>query len=913
LFYNPLEIMALTIGTQLGSHEITGLLGKGGMGEVYRGRDLKLKREVAIKILPDEFSRNSDRVSRFQREAEVLASLNHPNIGAIYDLQEANDTTFLVLELVEGETLAERIQRGPIRVEEALEIGKHICEALEAAHEKGVIHRDLKPANVKITADGRVKVLDFGLAKAMSGANASPVGRSHQVMETAPASTTLSNSPTLTLGATQNGVILGTAAYMSPEQAKGLEVDPRSDMFSFGSVLYEMLTGRTAFQGDSVADVLASVLAREPDLTQLSPNLNPRLRELLERCFQKNPKRRWQAAGDLRIELEIAGKTPFVSTAATTPVTSPQLSFSKVVAALMMTATVVGALAAFTAWKLKLVTPGAVARFSIVLPDDQSFTRLRSQLEAISPDGKMIAYVANRQLYMRKLAELSPTPIRGTEGDVGTPFFSPDGQWLGFYSFRDSSIKKITVTGGSTVTLCAACAPTLAYGVSWENKTIVFCRGGLEILGIADTGGQPEVWVKAGNNELVSGPQVLPGGDVLMFSLNKVTGENWDKADIVTFSRKTKQRKVIIRGGSGARYVASGHILYMVGTTLWAVPFDLQNLKTTGDPVPVQDGVMRSTAGYGPADFDVSQTGTLMYVPSSSALAGEPGRRAIFIADRKGNANPVPGLPPMTYANPRVSPDGKNLAVELIDDGSIFVYDLSGKSQLRSLTFEHVNTQPVWSPDGRRIAYRSNRPGLLAVFVQNFDGTGAAERVMTSFAGLTLFAWSPDNKLVFGRDNLLWTAALTGEQKPAPLLKETAYAYSPSFSPSGRWVAYTSALALNRTHVFVQELPDGNKYQVSREPGQAPAWSPDGKELFYYQTDTSKLVAVHIQTQPFFSASEPSVLPIDLFQIGGRQYDMLPDGRFVIMRSVDTGARPTQQIQVVTNWFEELKQRVPVR
>jgi serine/threonine-protein kinase len=885
--------MALTIGTQLGSHEIIGLLGKGGMGEVYRGRDLRLKREVAIKILPDEFSRDADRVSRFQREAEVLASLNHPNIAAIYDLQEANDTRFLVLELVEGETLEERIQRGPIPVDEALDIGGHICEALEAAHERGIIHRDLKPANVKITPDGKVKVLDFGLAKAI---------------ENLPSSPTLSNSPTM-LSATIGGVIVGTAAYMSPEQAKGLNVDARSDSFSFGSVLYEMLTGRPAFQGDAVADVLASVLAREPDLTQLPPNLNPRLRELLERCFQKNPKRRWQAVGDLRTELEIARKTPFVSTAATTPATSPQLSFSKVVAALMMTAIVVGALAALTTWKLKFVTPGAVARFSIVLPDDQSFTRLRSQLGAISPDGKMIAYVANRQLYMRKLAELSPTPIRGTEGDVGTPFFSPDGQWLGFYSFRDSSIKKIPVTGGSAVTLCAACATTLAQGVSWENNTIAFGRGGLEILGIADAGGQPEVWVKAENNELVSGPQVLPGGDVLMFSLNKAAGESWDKADIVTFSRKTKERKVIIHGGSGARYVASGHILYMVGTTLYAVPFDLQNLKTTGDPVPVQDGVMHAILAYGPADFDVSQTGTLMYVPSSSALAGEPGRRTIFIADRKGNANPVPGLPPATYANPRVSPDGKNLAVEVIDDGSISVYDLSGKSQLRSLTFEGVNTQPVWSPDGRRIAYRFNRAALASVFVQNFDGTGAAERVMTNVVGLNLFAWSPDDKLVFGRDNLLWAAALTGEQKPAPLLKETAYA--PSFSPVGRWVAYTRALAENRLHVFVQQLPDGPKYPVSREPGQAPAWSPDGKELFYYQTDTSKLVAVHIQTQPF-SASEPSVLPIDLFETGGRQWDVLPDGRFVIMRSADTGARPTQQIQVVTNWFEELKQRVRV-
>jgi eukaryotic-like serine/threonine-protein kinase len=383
--------VALTIGTQLGSHEITALLGKGGMGEVYRARDTKLKRDVAIKILPDEFSRDPARISRLQREAEVLASLNHPNIAAIYDLEEAGETRFLVLELVEGETLAERIQHGPIPVEEALDIARHICEALEAAHEKGVIHRDLKPANVKITSEGRVKVLDFGLAKAL---------------ETMPATSTLSNSPTLTIGATEAGVILGTAAYMSPEQAKGFQADTRSDVFAFGSVFFEMLTGRQAFQGDTVAEVLASVLVREPDFALVPANLNPRIQELLRRCLQKNPKRRWQAAGDMRAEIETIATAPH-ETFQISPI-KPQPSWRHTVTVIVTA--IVFTFVGVALGRLNRPQPAAMVRFPLVLPEGQTFSGSYKEGLAISRDGTRLVYrtsAANSQLFLRNMSDMA--------------------------------------------------------------------------------------------------------------------------------------------------------------------------------------------------------------------------------------------------------------------------------------------------------------------------------------------------------------------------------------------------------------------------------------------------------------------------------------------------------------------------
>jgi serine/threonine-protein kinase len=452
--------MALTIGSQLGSHEIIALLGKGGMGEVYRARDLKLKREVAIKILPEEFSRDADRVSRFQREAEVLASLNHPNIAAIYDLQEANETRFLVLELVDGETLAERIRRAPMPVEEVLDVAMRISEALEAAHEKGIVHRDLKPANVKVTAEGKVKVLDFGLAKAL---------------ENAPTNPGLSNSPTLSLAATKAGVILGTAAYMSPEQAKGVEADLRSDVFSFGCVLYEMLCRRQAFQGESVSEILAAVLIRDADFNALPPDLSPRIPDLLRRCLEKNPRNRWHAVADLRAELESIAKSPRVASTLTA-ISAPRRSLLRRALPSLAIAAILSAASGLFVWKLKPSHPGPVIRFAISLPDEQVFGGVARQFLAISPDGTKLAYIANNQLFLRHMGEMEARPITASI-NLNSPFFSPDSQWLGFYSIPESAIKKVAITGGLPTTVTKAGPP---FGISWGGAVKLFLQNAVK-------------------------------------------------------------------------------------------------------------------------------------------------------------------------------------------------------------------------------------------------------------------------------------------------------------------------------------------------------------------------------------------------------------------------------------------------
>ena len=540
--------MALTIGTQLGTYEITALLGKGGMGEVYRARDTKLKRDVAIKILPEEFSRDSDRVSRFQREAEVLASLNHPNIAAIYDLQEANHSRFLVLELVEGETLADRIARGPIPVEEALDIAKLISEALEAAHERSVVHRDLKPANVKLTPDGKVKVLDFGLAKAL---------------ERSPANPNLSNSPTLSLAATNAGVILGTAAYMSPEQAKGTEADLRSDVFAFGCVFYEMLTGRQAFHGESVSEILAAVLIRDADLAALSSNLNPRIQELLRRCLERNPRRRWQAVGDLRAELETISVAPRAvpsPTQSTLPLLSPWKRAIPIVACTI----IFSILASVATWMLKPSAKATITKFAVTLPEDQSFgPGTGRQLVTISSDGTKLVYVANNQLFLRQMNEVDAHPIPGTN-NVGNTiislFLSPDGEWVGFYSVVERALKKIAIRGGTAVTICQSSGP---YGVSWDGNQIVFAELRQGIMRVSSDGGNPETLVSIkGEEGTAYGPQIIDNGRSVLFTLAPSGGaDRWDHAQLVVQSLTSNKRKVVLSGGSDGRYVSTGHIL----------------------------------------------------------------------------------------------------------------------------------------------------------------------------------------------------------------------------------------------------------------------------------------------------------------------------------------------------------------
>jgi Tol biopolymer transport system component len=666
--------------------------------------------------------------------------------------------------------------------------------------------------------------------------------------------------------------------------------------------------------------MLASVLVRDVDYSLLPPNLNPRIEELLRRALQKNPKRRWQAAGDIRGELEIIAAAPNGTSAL--PAVPPPRSLGRRAIPIVLTALISGAVVGVTAWTLKPPAPAAVTRFSVPLGEGQIFTRARSQVAAISPDGQNLVYVGNRQLYLRRLDDMELRPIPGTSQDVGSPFFSPDGRWLGFFSFQDNAIKKIAVTGGAPITLCNGCSTTLGRGMSWENGTIVFAHGsGLSIFGMPESGGKPEVWIKADSNEILSSPQLLPGGNTLMFAVSKTgTGDPRENSDIVVFRRSTNQRQVVIHGGTGGRYVSTGHIVYRLGSNLYAVPFDLQQLKTRGEPIPIIENI--ASEDYGPANFDFSRNGTLVYVPSSSTLIGES-RREVLIADRSGKASAVPGLPPGSYTSPRVSPDGNRVALEVVDDGSISIYELSGKSQLRRLTLDSINSQPIWSPDGKRIAFRSNRGANVdaGIFVQNADGSGTAERLTTATGSVqeVPFAWHPDGLLAFTRDQRLWTIAVEGDKKIGPLTESsTGSQYNASFSPDGHWVAYTSSEPRqNGPRVFVQKFPTGARYQVTREPSDAPAWSRDGKELFY-ASDLGKLVSVRVQTEPSFSVGEPVVLPIELNpQRTNRLYDVLPGDRFLVMRPAPlpggTGEHPVQQIHVVLNWFRELQERVPVK
>jgi serine/threonine-protein kinase len=906
--------MPVPIGTQLGSHEVTALLGKGGMGEVYRARDLKLKREVAIKILPEEFSRDTDRVSRFQREAELLASLNHPNIAGIYDVQEAQNIRFLVLELVDGETLADRIARGAIPIEEALGIATQICEALEAAHEKGIIHRDLKPSNVKLTPDGKVKVLDFGLAKAMESTTANPA---------------VSNSPTLVTGS-MGGMIVGTAAYMSPEQARGRVADQRSDIFAFGCVLYEMLTGRQAFHGEDVSDILASVMKIDADFSRLPDGLNSRLAELLKRCLAKNRKERWYAVGDIRVEIQSILTEP--QRARPTAAVATQPLWRRGIPAIV--AAVLAASAAAVMW-ITRPAPGArhVARYSFTLPKDQDFTRIGRRVLAISHDGTKIVYVANNQLYLKSISEAEAKPIPGTNQDVNTPVFSPDGEWIAFFVQPERRLKKIPLAGGASVTLAEMI--DIPFGASWSSDDQIFIGAGPKgLLRVPGTGGRPEVVAAAKPGEAFDGPELLPDGELLFTvgSLAPTSGSRtrWDAAQIVVQNPKTGERRTVIQAGSEARYLPTGHLLYTVGATVYAVAFDPRKSLVTSGAVPVLDGVRRSLQEATAAAFySISDDGSLVYV-AGGVSATVP--RVLVMADRSGGRKVLP-LRAAEYDGPRLSPDGKHLAVGSSDaeEFNIWVYDLDGATSVRRLTFGGRNQIPAWTPDGKRIVFRSDRGEGEGLYWQASDGSGAAERLTTAEKGQYHgpLDWTPEGKILAfflgsaDGGGSVWTLALDGDHKPKPLLvsekKDRLGANNMrriSFSPDGRWATYSSNEESGFS-VYVQPFPlTGAKYKISAKEGaDSPLWSRDGKQIVF--AAGRRLMYVDVQTNPAFSSSEPKALPIEIENTQGRPYDMTADGKqFLIMQrppESETAEKAALQINVVLNWLEELKQRLPVK
>jgi eukaryotic-like serine/threonine-protein kinase len=917
--------LALTPGTRLGPYEVTAQIGVGGMGEVYRATDTNLKRAVAIKVLPESVAADAERLARFQREAEVLASLNHPHIAAIYGLERSDATTALVMELVEGPTLADRIAQGPIPVDETLPIAKQIAEALEAAHEHRIIHRDLKPANVKVREDGTVKVLDFGLAKALEPTDAM--------------STIVTQSPTITSPAmmTGMGVILGTAAYMSPEQAKGRQADKRSDIWAFGCVLYEMLTGQRAFPGDDVADTVATVLKGEPDWNALSDDVPEHIRLLLRRTLEKDRNRRVADISIARflITEPVVGASR-VTTSVQATIIAPPRSLLRRALPLGFTAIVTTGMTAAVMWNMRPSTVPPIVRFSIELPERQQFA-VRSQVLAVSPDGSQIVYVAGGgQLYLRSMPDINARPIPGTNLDVMSPVFSPDGQWIVFFSFQDSTLKKIAITGGTPSMICKADPP---FGLTWDRDWIVFAdQGSKGILRVSSQGGEPEVLAAVHAGEVFGTPQMLNDGSLLLFTV--ATGQEndrWDRAQIVVQSVGSSERTVILRGASEGQYVRTGHLVFTVGRTLRASPFDVKALQLRGSAVPIVEGVRRFPANIQSpvSSFAVSAGGTFAYI-QDSALTGQA-LQTVALASRDGKLQPL-DLPAKRYSFPRVSPDGKQLAIQTNDgiEATISIYDLKGAEPARRLTFGGRNIYPLWTPDGRRITFQSDREGDRGIFWQLADGTGAAERLTKPDSLLNELrpeTWSPDGK----------TLALSGSQAPEQtrvfnvqrsrtftLAADGAQALKPvfsiparfsTFSPDGKWLAYTSTEIGNREEIFVQPFPPtGAQFQISTEGARTPLWSPDGKQLYYYANLSQRFVAVDVRTQPTFGSGKAVALPIEaLFNSPlARNYDVTPDGKqFVVITpavaSTDSNRSSTPQINVVLNWYEELKRLVPTK
>ncbi len=863
------------IGRTLGHYEIVEKLGEGGMGAVYRARDTTLGRDVALKLLPEFVAGDREKLARLEREARLLASLSHPNIATLHGLDESNGLKYLVMELVPGETLAERIAGGPLRIEECLGVFRQIAEGLEAAHEKGVIHRDLKPANVVVTPEGRVKILDFGLAKAIA--------------EEVPTSD-LSKSPTLTREGTEHGVILGTASYMSPEQARGKSLDRRTDIWSFGCVFYEALTGRKAFSGETVSDILAGILEREPDWTALPASTPVKVRDLLRWCLEKDPHRRLRDIGDARIEID----EPSAS-----PVTAPRHRYLPwAVAALVSGIAVWG-------WLRPEAEPErAVSRLTVDVPPEQALTWPNDPAVALSPDGRRLVYVGgsgnDRKLYVRSLDQLEARPIPDTEG-AGSAFFSPDGDWVGFYTSSPVKLKKVRVDSGLPITLCDAQDP---WGASWgPDDAILFTPDDHSGLSrVSASGGAPSVVTTLDATRGESShrwPDILPGGKAALFTILTATGT----FRIGLLSLDTGKHRVLLDGGSFARYIPTGHLAYVREGVLLAVPFDLERLEVTGEPVPILDGVWTNPV-HGTAHFALSPDGTLVYVPQLSL------ERKLVWVDRAGVARPIT-TEHRPYAQPRLSPDGQRLAVSI--EGNIWVYEIV-RDTLTRVTFDSSEERrPVWSADGTRLTFRRFHPN--SVFWQLADGSGTAERLTTVELTMRPTSWSPDGKtLAYTSDEPdgqyeIGFLRLDGERRTRPFLQTPFNVAGGVFSPDGRFLAYSSDES-GRNEVYVQPFPGpGGKWQISNEGGHQPVWARSGSEIYY--RNAQKVMAVAVDADPAFHAERPVTLFEQDFEDSGSYiaaYDVAADGRFVMLQHVESG--PTQ-IHVVLNWHQELKARVP--
>jgi len=882
------------IGQMLGHYQVAEKLGAGGMGEVYRARDTRLGRDVALKFLPASLAQNPQALARFEREAQLLASLNHPNIAAIYGFENVDGVPFLVLEYVPGENL-----KGPMPVVEALEVAGQITAAMEEAHGKGIVHRDLKPANIKITPEGKVKVLDFGLAKALA--------------DEGPAGEASAKSPTLSVLATRAGTILGTAAYMSPEQARGKRLDKRTDVWSFGCVLYEVLTGRPAFGGESITDVLAAVVGKEPDWSLLPPETPAHVRRLLRLCLEKDAGRRLRDIGDAWIAGEEQKPLPTVAA-------------RKVPWAVAPLAAIIAGLAVWLLTRPPKPAPRPVTRLSAPAP-----ANTLTPVATLSRDGTKLAYFAGqqRQIHLRHMDQLDAKPIPGTDGAWGVLNFSPDGQWVVFSAGSEASrrLKKVQVVGGAVITLCDGGS---GYGVDWgRDGNILFSGQTIGLQRVSAAGGKPEALTtpdakKAERNH--SWPHILPGGEAVLFTIGGAGSV--DDAKIAVLILKTREQRVLVEGGTNARYVpgpagGAGYLVYARAASLFAVPFDLRKLQVVGSPVPVLEGVS-GLARYGFANFSFSDGGTLVYVPGGST---EGAARNLVWIDRDGKEQPL-AAPPREYALARLSPDGQRVVVSIGARGGqsdIWLYDLP-RGTLTPLTFQGDNDSPVWTPDGKRVTFRSTDAGKTTFSWVPVDGSGPPEPLVAVDGDASPYSWSPDGKLLAfrrsdtkGRD--IWLMPVDGKRTPRRWVETQFDKLVPQFSPDGRWLAYVSGGGRG-SQVFVQAAPSagaasgaasgpGARWQVSVDGGFYPWWSRDGRELFYLFPRGGKLMSAPIEKGPAFRAGTPRAL----FDLPPRtQYDVSPDGkRFLIIKSAAAPEAPSggqPQFQFVLEWFDEVRRRV---
>jgi len=909
--------------TRLGSYEILALLGAGGMGEVYRARDLKLHRDVAIKILPATFSQDSDRISRFQREAQILASLNHSNIAAIHDVQESSGTHFLVLELVEGETLARRLSRGCLPVDEALEVCRQVAEALEAAHGRDVLHRDLKPGNIQIASDSRVKVLDFGLAKIIHPEEA-PAGNS--------------NSPTLLASwHTGGGVILGTAAYMSPEQTRGRVLDKGADLWAFGCVLFESLTGVPAFTGEDIPEILANILKGEPDWKLLPSDTPAVVRSLLRQCLQKQAKHRLNAAGAVKVMLDDAIRTPSVAEAPAKAAETQRPGWKRTLS-LLAASMLVGAIGVWTLRPSPTVDR-SVTRVRLDVTPAERFNGSNAAVRpsrlalAVSPDGRTVVFNGVRggtvQLFKRALDAPEAVAMPGTEGARG-PFFSPDGRWIGFWSAN--KLKKAPLEGGPPVEISDVPAGTAGlFGVSWgSNDTIVFSAHGTGIAGVPAGGGTPSEVTKGDAGKLEGNhiqPHLLPGGKAMLYTVGSNLTD-WEQTTIVVESLETRQRHTLIRGGADPRYVSTGHLLYMKSGVLMAVGFDAERLELKGSPVAVLDNVMQAVnPGWigdetGIGQFSVAENGTLVYIAGGIHPTSQ---RELVWVDRKGEISRL-AAPPGSYFAPRVSPDMKQVAVHAQRERSreylIWFYDMNRQTMTR-LSLEGDQCCAVWSPKGDSMIIRSIVSGIFEIVRIPVRGAGERERIAARPFNLVPTDWSSLNVLAFTEvhDSIsqIWTLSLD-DRTPKPFL-QTAFPFNhPVFSPDGRWIAYSSTES-GTQEVYVQTFPgSGQKIRISTNGGSSPAWAANGRELFYQLRADSgtRMMAVDIDTRKGFDAGKPRLLFEGPYSVNNpmRGYDVTSDGEhFVLIRPSTESVKaeqPFTQMHVVLNWTEELKRRVPV-